>query len=224
VSIHIIGTSHVAKQSIHDIRVACKQHPPTIVAVELDHQRLVALREKTSTKPSLRLIRTLGISGYLFARIGGMLQRKIGNLVGTNPGEDMLFACTYAQNTHARLELIDQPIATTLRQFSNVPAREKWKLLFDVLRAPFSGKKYAVNLAAVPDASFVKTLLQYMQERYPHIYRVLVHERNVHMAKRLHRLQHEFPEATILAVVGAGHVAGMQEELRRLDRTRDYVA
>ena len=42
-NIFIIGTSHIARQSINDIKKRFSELNPDIVCVELDHKRLHAL-------------------------------------------------------------------------------------------------------------------------------------------------------------------------------------
>lgn len=56
-----------------------------------------------------------------------------------------------------------------------------------------------------------------MKKRYPSVYRVLVEERNIYMAKRLANIATHYPDANIIAVVGAGH----EQEIAKL--LKSYV-
>ena len=63
----ILGTSHIAKQSLKDVEDAIIKAKPGIVALELDRKRLAALLDKNPPKVRLRDIRRVGIKGFLFS-------------------------------------------------------------------------------------------------------------------------------------------------------------
>ncbi|MBW2996739.1 TraB family protein, partial [Candidatus Woesearchaeota archaeon] len=56
----IIGTSHIAKQSLNEIELAFQQKNPDIVAVELDRRRLHALLTEEKSKVSMSEIGRIG--------------------------------------------------------------------------------------------------------------------------------------------------------------------
>jgi len=66
----------------------------------------------------LSAITQIGFKGYLFAVIGGYLQRKLGSMVGVMPGSEMKLAVQLAKKNNARIALIDRNIETTLKRFS----------------------------------------------------------------------------------------------------------
>jgi pheromone shutdown protein TraB len=69
-NLYLIGSSHIAKQSIQEIKSSFNKLNPDIVAVELDKQRAYALMSKKQGKPSIYDIRRIGFKGFLFALIG----------------------------------------------------------------------------------------------------------------------------------------------------------
>ena len=95
-TIKIIGTSHISKESVLEIRRAIRLGNPDIVAVELDKGRLFALQNDINRKPRISDIPSIGVQGFLFSIIGGWLQKRLGNVVGIKPGSDMLSAVKYA--------------------------------------------------------------------------------------------------------------------------------
>lgn len=215
-TITLLGTSHIAQQSVQQIRKAIAD-APAVVAVELDQKRLAALLH--GGKSSLRLsdIRRIGLKGWLFAWIGGIVQRKLGASVGVMPGSDMLAAVKLAHAAGIRVALIDQDIEVTLRRFSaKLSWAERWRFAIDLIRGLLFGKRELrrygfgnIDLRKVPTEEVIAKMIGVIKQRYPNIYQVLVEERNRVMAHRLQHLaaQHE---GSILAVVGAGHVEGMQ--------------
>ena len=138
----IIGTSHISKDSIEEVKAAFDSYKPEIVAVELDRRRLYALLNNIESKASLSDIKRVGLKGFLFITIGGWLQRKLGRYVGVTPGSEMKTAIQLAHEQKARIALIDQDIEITMRRFSqSFTWKEKLNLIRDMLTAPFSKKE-----------------------------------------------------------------------------------
>lgn len=226
--IRIIGTSHVATESVREIEQAFQEWKPDIVAVELDHNRLVALWEKRRHSASLGMLR-VGLSGFLFALIGSYVQRKIGSKVGMDPGAEMRRAVELAGQHGARIALIDQRVERTLHRFSQVLTwRERLRIAKDIVRGLFFSRRElrklgleSIDFTRVPGKEIVKKLLAMVKERYPNIYRVLVTERNVVMARNISHIRELEPGKKILIVVGAGHVEGLASLIEKDERMRD---
>ncbi len=219
----IIGTSHVSPESKQKIKQAFTEYKPSIIAIELDKQRLYALTHKETQKLKITAIKKIGITGYLFAVIGRALQKKLGNLVGMNPGEDMLLGFTLAKNNNIRLELIDQDAAITLSNMSKkVKFSEKMKILFDILLSPFSKQKIKIDISKVPPQELINKILEQMKHRYSGLYKVLLDDRNRYMAKKIYSIIKTTPDAKILVIVGAGHVEGIRKHLESLIASNVY--
>lgn len=205
----IIGTSHIAQESVDQVKDFIAHQKPDIVAVELDRSRLAALLEKKRSKPSLKDIKRIGFQGFLFSLIGGWIERKLGEKVGVAPGSEMLSAVKLAQQSGSQVALIDQDIAITLKRFSTAFSwKEKWRFFVDILKGMLWKKSLITfDLRKVPSEKLIKQLIKEVKVRYPNMYHVLVQERNEVMAQRLAKIMQDFPEKGILAVVGAGHEA-----------------
>ena len=215
--IHILGTNHVSIQSVKDIENAYESFEPDIIAVELDQQRLQQLLHPPKDKGSidLRLVRKLGIRGFLFAMGARYAQRKLGNKVGVKPGSEMLAAVKTARKHKKTLSLIDRSIDKTIRKLmKELTWKEKRRFAYDLLFGKYSKKlKVQLDISSVPPGELIDTLMEQVKDRYPTVYRVLVEERNHYMAKQLIVLHKRSPEQKILAVVGAGHKKEMEELL-----------
>ncbi len=243
--LHLIGTSHIAPQSIKEIRQYIEEEQPDLVAVELDVQRAAALLqeerpdekkgEKKSGKReiSLNQIFHFGLKGYLFAKIGQYLQQKLGKMVGVAPGAEMKTALELAQKHKIQIAFIDQPLQVTLQRFSrSLTWREKGRFVMDLLSGLFFPRRQLRKLGLgkidlgkwdlkkVPDEKMITLLIQELKKRYPSVYRVLVEERNKYMVRQLVHLLRKYPGKKILAVVGAGHKEGMEELLLKVEVVR----
>ena len=222
-TIRIVGTSHIAKQSAREIERVAGEFKPDIIAVELDKGRLRALEEKAVGKKEERvpfsMIRQVGVTGYLFVVIGRALQKKLGGIMRVEPGIDMLAAVRYAQHNRLQLALVDQDIAVTLRHLSKeFTFKEKMKVLWDVVSAPFSKQKVRISLDRVPDARTIKMLLGLLRGRYPSLYNVLIVERNIVMARNLDAIVRKNPGKRVLLVIGAGHDDDLRMRLTHMER------
>ena len=224
--ITLIGTSHIAEESIKEIKKTLEDLQPDIVAVELDAQRAASLlQEEKKRKLSFHDIFHIGLRGFLFAKIGQYVQEKLGEKVGVSPGSEMKTALLWAQKNKKEVALIDQSLQVTLKRFSKVLTwKEKFRFVGDFLRGMLFSKKQfqrlgldKMNLKKVPSQELIKKMMGEVKERYPSIYTVLVEERNKYMVKQLVRLLRQHTGKKIVAIVGAGHKEGMEELLKKVE-------
>jgi len=217
-NVALLGTSHIAKSSIKEIKKAIVEEDPDLVAVELDQRRLYALMHQGKHKASIADIRHIGLTGYIFTQIGGWVQKKLGRSVGVKPGSDMLTAIKEAHKRKIPVALIDQDIEITLRKFTKrLTRKEKWQFVKDIVRG-FLFKEREIkrlgvthlDLSKVPEREIIIKLTAELKKKYPNVYDVLIKERNEIMAKKVASLMKNYVK--VLVVVGAGH----EEEMVRL--------
>ena len=84
----IIGTSHIAKESLLEVESVILRERPEVVALELDKARYYSLISKERRKAGLRELRVIGIKGFVFAKLGEYAEKKLGKSVGMNPGDE----------------------------------------------------------------------------------------------------------------------------------------
>lgn len=190
--VSVYGTSHVSEESMELIDRAIDEHQPDIVALELDMPRLESLLNEESGK-----------QGSIFMKLLKKFQQRIGRKTGVMPGEEMLYAYQRCADDEMELALIDQDIRVTLGRLKRVPAKEKVKAAFSLVFSIFASKK--MDLSEIPEDETIDMLLEEAKDQYPEIYRVLVQERNLYMAKALKQLEEENPDKEVVAFVGAGH-------------------
>lgn len=214
----LIGTSHIAQQSLREVEHAIEEEKPDIIALELDIKRAYALMHKVKHKLTWRDIRRIGVKGYLFGVIGAWVEEKLGAKVGVKPGSEMKMAINIARKKNIQLAFIDQDIEITLKKLSKAFTwKEKWSLIKDIFQAVFSRKKQLYfDLRKVPTQGIIKKLMVKVKKQYPNLYRVLVVERNQIMAARLATIMKSYPIKKIVAVVGAGH----ETEILNLVKTK----
>jgi pheromone shutdown-related protein TraB len=208
----ILGTSHIAKQSLEEVEKTIIELKPDIICLELDKKRLIALVNNIKGgRLSLGDIKRVGLKGYLFSIIGAYIEKKLGHQVGIEPGSEMLKAIDLARKNKIRVIVIDQDIEVTLKRFSQEFSwKEKFRLVSDIIKAVVLRKKEIdFDLRSVPSKDIINKLVGKVKLRYPGIYKVLIEERNDFMASKLAKVICLNEDKKILAIVGAGH----EEEL-----------
>jgi pheromone shutdown protein TraB len=128
----------------------------------------------------------------------------------------MLRAVRVAEREGVHVEFIDRNIGITLERIKRISWREKAKLVLFLVKGltvdslfARTGKTEKIDLTKVPRKDLVRDVLRIMEKEFPGMYRVLVKERNLYMARRLAGISHGF--SRVVAVVGAAHAPGMQE-------------
>ena len=223
----IVGTSHIAKESVSKVKKVIEENQPDIVGIELDitrYKSLIAQNKQDNKRSSgFYAIRHIGIKGFLFAVIGSFTMRRLAKYVGTNPGADMLEAAKIAKKNESKVYLIDRHINATLSKFSKaLTAREIFRFFWDFIKGIFNPRgemrKIGIksfDLSTVPGEEIIEKMLKHMKKRYPSVYNVLVHQRNVFMSKAIVKLMESYDVEKMVVVVGAGHKKGMKRILER---------
>ncbi len=230
-NITIIGTSHVAKQSMREVKRAIIEDKPDILALELDKGRLSALMQE-GTKKGSAPISQIGFKGWLFLVFGSWLQNKIGKELGVMPGAEMKLAIKLASERKIKVALIDRDIRLTLKSFSrSIGWKEKWRFINDLVRGLLFGKREmkkmgfeGIDVSKVPADELIEKLILQVKERYPGTYSSLIEERNQIMTTNILNLVRQAPDKKILVIVGAGHKVAIEEELDHISSMEMAVA
>jgi pheromone shutdown-related protein TraB len=216
-NIFIIGTSHIAKDSVAYVKEQIEKIQPDIVALELDHGRAYALKHKIRRPKNLTILQSLGVMGFLFYIVGETIQKKLGKIVNIDPGSEMIVALETAEKETALIVLIDRNINITLKRLSKYfKKREIFKLIVDIIKGVFKkGPIEKMDFSKLPPEDIINEVLEQTRKRYPSLYKVLIDERDKYMAKRLYEISSLYPDKKIIAVTGAGHVKGILHYLNK---------
>jgi pheromone shutdown protein TraB len=221
-NIMLLGTSHVAKQSVQEIKKTLGEHEDIeVVCLELDYQRFKSLHTKNKGKKkgkTLQMIKQYGVIIGLFLALLSGMQERVAKSLGVEPGIEMKAGYDEARKRKISTALIDRDIRLVMKDLAKLSMGRKIKMFFKLFATSFK-KKYRQELnfdvkQGVPPQEFIDRALNILRIEVPDLYRILIHERNVHMVKRLVKLR-ESHEGKILAIVGAGHLKGMEELLKK---------
>jgi len=203
----LVGTAHVVDLSAALERVLGERVLDG-VAVELDAERARALLEPSAGPRGSRGVPVL-------ARLWGLVQRRLGAEIGGGPpGAEMKVAASVARARALPLFLIDDPIRLTLlRLVQSLPVKERVVLLGSAVVGLFVPAR-VVSREMDRYSEAPQEYTEELRRASPTLARVLVDDRNEHMADRLAELRRR-GYGRIAAVVGDAHLAGLSEALHR---------
>ena len=205
--ITLVGVGHVFDLQ-SSIRRVIEERRPAVVGVELDPLRYEALQSNE------RRASTFSIYAIL-----AYIQRRIASEYGTRAGSEMITAARAATEVGAALAFIDLDSRLVLtRMMRAMSFREKVQFAVSILGGFFVRKKQVereLKRFEENQGAFFDELAR----EFPSIKRVLIDERNAHMAQALRSL--EADHGSVLAVVGEGHVEGLRALLA--DRSPELV-
>jgi len=175
-------------------------------AVELDPERAEALMSPEG--PGHR-----GGSGPLFARLWAIVQRRLGSEIGAGvPGAEMKLAIQLAHERSVPVFLIDDPIRTTLANLiRSMPFKERVTLLVSSVVGLFLPSRL-VHREMDRYAESPEEYTDELRRVSPTTARVLLDDRNDHMAERLAELRRK-GYGRMAAVVGDAHLPGLRSAL-----------
>lgn len=219
---YIVGTAHVSKQSVDDVRAVIDRVKPDVVCVELDKVRHEALTKDSAFRDLdvFKVVRE-GRTLYLLAHLAlASYQRRIGASLGVKPGAELLAAVKVAEERGIPVELIDRDINITLKRTWKNLGLWKRSMLLSSLIVGFEEdddedeEDEAVTAKTVEDLKEPKALSEMLQElgrAVPQIKKPLIDERDEYLSAKAIAASDGGKRKTVVAVVGAAHVPGMKE-------------
>ena len=214
--ITLVGTAHVSKESVEEVKETIKNIQPDCVAVELDEKRADSIRNPSrysqldlvkvfKRKEGFMLLANLILSSY---------QRRMGLNAGVKPGDEMIAAMDAAQESGVRCTLVDRPIQITLkRAWGKNTFWGKCKLLSTLLASAFSKEEIEPDeIEKLKERNEMDSMMDELADYMPVIKQVLIDERDQHLASKIW----ESEGNNIVAVLGAGHLPGVRAHLEKL--------
>ncbi len=201
----LVGVAHVIDVS-KQIEALVSHYSPGAVGVELDPARYQAMR---SNGPRRNV--------PLPYRMLALMQKRLADQFGGEVGAEMITAIEAAKRHGAQVLFVDLEAGrlfnSLLRQMT---FKERVLMFFSSFTGLFMSKK-RVERELERFQQNEEKYMAAMAQGYPTVKRVLIDERNEHMARAISKAEEQY--GSVLAVVGDGHVEGM----RKLLATEDVV-
>jgi len=211
----LIGTAHISRESAELVERVIEEERPDTVCVELCQSRYDAIMQKTDWEEMdiLKIIRQKRTSLLLSQLIMASFQKKLAERFRINPGEEMIRAVRKADEIGARVILADRDIRTTLkRTWRTMRFFRKLRFVYELISSIFIDEEISEeDIEKLKERDALELALQTFGKELPEIKTTLIDERDRYLARRID----DAPGHKIVAVVGAGHVPGIRENLGR---------
>ncbi len=212
----LLGTAHISQESCDEVKKAVEEKEPDCVAIELDEGRYKSLNDTESwrkldivkvlkKKQGFLLLANLVLSGF---------QRRMGNNVGVKPGDEMRAADAAARQKNIPAVMVDRPIQTTLRRAWAVNSLwGKCKLITALFASAFDKEEVSgEQIENLKNRSEMDSMMKELSDYMPVVIKVLIDERDRYLASKIWECEGK----KTLAVLGAGHLPGVEAYLKEL--------
>ncbi len=218
-SITVLGTAHVSKASADKVHELLASGEYDGVAIELCPSRYNSLIDPDSlAKMDLFQVFKDGKASMVIASLAlGAYQQKMAEEFGIEPGAEMRMAIEQANEKNCTVHLIDREVGTTLKRvYNNVPWWKKMGIVGGLLGSVISSEKVSEEeIERLKEGDILETTFSQFAEEAKELFGPLIDERDQYMAARLEQIVCESDNQSILAVVGAGHLKGIESYLAR---------
>lgn len=213
-NLRLVGTAHVSSASVTLVREQIEEYGPDLVAVELCESRLKSLKRPDDLANSdlLNIINEGRSSMILLHSALAAQQRRMGIETGEKPGAELLAAIEAADAAEIPHELIDRDVVITLRRaWRKMGLREKWRVLNALLWDEDDDEVVDFD-EMLEDTDLLSAMMEEAKAVAPRAGEVLIDERDAYLAGRIQQIR---GKGRILAVVGAGHLSGIVDNLQK---------
>lgn len=211
----LIGTAHVSKHSAEQVKEVIEAERPDSVCVELDEQRYQTITEGTKWKEMdiIQVIKQKRASLLLMNLAISSFQNRMAKELGIKAGQEMIQGIESAKEVGANLVLADRNIQITFsRIWGNLGLRGKSMLLTQIITSIFSHDSISEEeLEKMKEQDTINAMLNEFTETFPRLKKPLIDERDQYLAQKIK----DAPGEKIVAVLGAAHVPGIKEEIKK---------
>lgn len=220
--VYLVGTAHVSAKSADQVREVINQVRPDKVAVELCPERAKTLMTENPVRkgktPFQQMQDLFNLPGGLGQKLIGFWLKSMYELIrntGVEPGKEFRVAMEEAQLLNAEILYIDRNVHETVKRLRDVIT------VWDVLRMlknpnhhletypsfmrDMENHDFETAVERLKTRETVREMMNWMEQSFPNVVKVMVHERDELMVKRLLEC-----EGTVVGVVGMAHMDGIE--------------
>ena len=223
----LLGTAHVSPASVAAVEAAVGSGRFDAVAVELDAQRLAAMEDPDAMARMdlVEVIRKGRVPLFAANLALAAYQRRLAEQLKIEPGAELKRAVTAARERNLPVQLIDREVGLTFRRASRrLGLWGKLQLISGIGAGLLSKEEVGeAEIEKLKQGDMLESSFGDFAEQSPALYDTVIAERDRYMAARLREetAKAATPAREVLAVVGAGHLAGLA---RHLEQDQDDAA
>ena len=187
--VYLVGTAHISKESVEDVRTTVEQVRPDAICVELCKARHQAMTQADNWRKMdiFKIIRQKKAVFLLAQLILSSFYRRLGEKLGVQPGAEMLEGIHLAEQTGATLVLADRDIDVTLKRvWGYLGFWSKLKLAMQILMSILFTEKIDVDMIEqLKKQDQLEAIMAEFAQRFPEIKRRLIDERDTYLAQKI---------------------------------------
>lgn len=211
----LIGTAHISEESVNLVERIVSEEKPETVGVELCQKRYDTIFKKEIWE-NTKIIEIVkkGQTQLLLANLLiSSFQKRMGEELKIKPGAEMIQAIEAAEKSASRIALIDRDIQITLkRAWREMKFLEKVKFIYILLTGVLFPEEMDKELVEkIKEKDVMTQMIEELGKEIPSVKKVLIDERDIYIANKILAA----PGKKIVAVVGAGHLEGIKNNLQR---------
>ncbi|WP_416151646.1 TraB/GumN family protein [Salipaludibacillus sp. HK11] len=211
----LIGTAHVSRQSAEQVKQVIEAEKPDAVCVELDEQRYNAVIKDNQWKDMdiFKVIKEKKATLLLMNLLISSFQKKMAKQFGIKPGQEMIQGIESANEYGAEIVLADRNIQITFaRIWHQIGFWGKAKLMTSIVASIFSKEQVTEeDLERMKSEDMLNSVLEEFTRAFPKLKVPLIDERDQYLAQMIK----DAPGKKIVAVLGAAHIPGIKEEIKK---------
>ena len=215
----LLGTAHVSRASVEAVREMLERETFDAVAVELCEPRFKSMRDPAAFR-NLDLFQIIrqGKAGLIAANLAlSAFQRRLAEQFGIEPGAEMKAAIDGAETRGVPVWLIDREVGVTLkRAIRSVGFLERMGVVAGLAGNLLSREEVEESeIEKLKEGDMLGSMFNEFAKESPALFEALISERDRYMTARLREeaTGAERPVKRVLAVIGAGHLAGIRQAL-----------
>lgn len=211
-----VAVIHTDLESVEEARKVVREVRPTVVAVELDHERYEHLSNPNVHDEIAPMPLTGDTAQDLMQQLA-IMEQTLGGITGSNVGDEMMAAIEEGHAVKAKIALVDRPMKATIQAMMTVPLNELYGLtnmLPDATKDIADGGGTDL-LDMLKQDGAIEDILEQFRSEFPGLTRVLIEERDQYVAKALHFILNDI-QGKIVVVLGAGHIQGVKAALEKM--------
>jgi pheromone shutdown-related protein TraB len=217
----LLGTAHVSPASARAVQALVATGEFDTVAIELCDSRQRAMLDPDALgKLDLFSVIRSGQAPMVGASLAlGAYQQRLAEQYGIEPGAELRAAIDGALDQGIPLVLIDREIGVTLRRaYRSVPWWRRMELVGGILASVLTREKIEESdIEKLKEGDMLESTFSEFAQQSGELYGPVIDERDRYMAARLRMLADEGAARRVLAVVGAGHLKGIENYLGQND-------
>ena len=208
----LIPTAHVSQESAKLVRETIEEEKPDSICIELDEQRYKNLKNPDAWKNTniIDIIKQKKVTLLIANLILSSYQKNIAKKLKTKPGQEMIEGMKASEEFGINLVLADRSIQTTfMRIWRKMGFFERIKLFFSLMSIDDDEDVSEEDLQKLIERDNLELAIEDMGKDYPQIAATLLHERDKYLAYNIKNA----PGDKVIAILGAAHTPGVEEEV-----------